>query len=29
MGAYYLALSKFVVVLPDMAQYFDLGRWKK
>jgi hypothetical protein len=27
--AYYLALSKFVVVLPDMAQYFDLGRWKK
>ena len=28
-GAYYLALSKFVVVLPDMAQYYDLGRWKK
>jgi hypothetical protein len=27
--AYYLALSKFVVVLADMAQYFDLGRWKK
>ena len=28
-GAYYVALSKFVVVLPDLAQYFDLGRWKK
>jgi hypothetical protein len=28
-GAYYVALSEFVVVLPDMAQYYDLGRWKK